>query len=458
MSQFQFKKATKAQIKARIALIGPSGSGKTYTALRLAMALGNRIAVIDTENNSASLYADEFSFDTLALDSVSPQTYVEAIHAAEKAGYEVLVIDSLSHAWAGKNGALAMADAGAAKYQGNTFAAWRDVTPHHNALVDALIHCKCHLIAGMRSKTEYVITKEKGKMVPKKVGMAPIQRAGMEYEFDIVGDMDLEHNLIISKTRCRALDGQVIALPGEELGKTILDWLASGEPEQPQKPPTRTDDDKPPWAEAPETPATTQTVTESMNDLGFATETPRDALEPHWIDDPETDKKFWLWTINQGLSDKDVYAALRVNAVDQYCGTKNDAIDAIHAYIAGKAEGSKPETLAETKARLSEAAASSQWSGKPTDAQRGLLIGQLNEILGNDDDAKLLLAWLFGYDTVGFSRSMLSGPQVVAVLDELAPQKLDDKHYTPTNAKAVETFKLMLRQARLDTGQQEMEL
>jgi len=239
VQQFGFTKATKAQIKARIALIGPSGSGKTYTALRLATALGKRIAVIDTENNSASLYADEFEFDTLALTSVAPAIYVQAIHAAEKAGYDVIIIDSLSHAWAGKDGALAMADKGAAKYRGNTFAAWRDVTPHHNALVDALIHCKVHLIAGMRAKTEYIVTQEKGRSVPKKVGMAPIQRQGMEYEFDIVGDLDLEHNLVISKTRCKALDGQVVALPGEELGQTILDWLSSGVAPAPrrQKPP-----------------------------------------------------------------------------------------------------------------------------------------------------------------------------------------------------------------------------
>lgn len=237
MTGFTFKKATKEQIKARIALIGPSGSGKTYTALRLASVLGQKVAVIDTENNSASLYADEFDFDTLALSNVSPQSYVQAIQAAEQAGYNVLIIDSLSHAWAGKDGALAMVDQAAKKYRGNTFAAWRDVTPHHNALVDALIHCKAHLIVGMRSKTEYIIQKDKGgRMTPKKVGMAPIQRAGMEYEFDIVGDLDLDHNLIISKTRCRALDGQMIAMPGEELGQTILDWLASGVVPTPQPP------------------------------------------------------------------------------------------------------------------------------------------------------------------------------------------------------------------------------
>ncbi|MFH1485598.1 MAG: ATP-binding protein [Chloroflexota bacterium] len=440
-STFTFQKATKEKAKARIALIGPSGSGKTYSALRIAVSLGQRIAVIDTENNSASLYADEFIFDTLALDSVSPQTYVKAINAAEKAGYDVLIIDSLSHAWAGKDGALAMADKGAAKYKGNTFAAWRDVTPYHNNLVDALINCQCHLIATMRTKTEYVIQKERGKMVPKKVGMAPIQRQGMEYEFDIVGDLDLDHNLIISKTRYKALDGQVVALPGEELGQTILNWLTSGAEPTPR----------------PEKPPEQRAAAMTGKAPSIEPETP--LVTPHWIEDKATDKKFWLWVINQGLTDKDVYAALKVEEVKLYAGSKAAAIAAIEAYItekaAGNSEPSSPETL---KARLKAAASKSQWGGKPTDAQRGLLIGQTEMILGGSDNSKLFLSWLFDYETLGFSRSMLKGPEVVAVLDELKPEKLDGEKYVPTNEKAVEAFKLMLRQARLDTGQQEMEL
>jgi len=280
----------------------------------------------------------------------------------------------------------------------------------------------------------------------------------MEYEFDIVGDMDLKHNLIISKTRCKALDGQVIALPGEELGKTILDWLASGEPE---------------------TPATTQTVTEvteSMNDLGFGQvialpggeelgktildwlASDDDKPPPHWIDDLETDKKFWLWAVNQSLSDKDVYAALGVRAVNLYSGTKADAMAAINTYIAGKVGDGEPETLADVKARLQAATHSKQWSGKPTDAQRGLLIGQLTDILGSDEACKLFLAWLFDYPTQDFSRTMLSGPEVVAVLDELEPEKQEGGKYVATNDGAVEAFQLMLRQARIDSGQTEMPL
>jgi|GEM_PF-4699309 len=184
-----------------------------------------------------------------------------------------------------------------------------------------------------------------------------------------------------------------------------------------------------------------------------------DDAEPHWIDDPETEKKFWLWVTNEGLTDKDVYAALGVETIEQYHGSKTDAVIAIEAYIISKIKGvGEPETPADVKTRLKQAATDSQCSGKPTDAQRGLLIGQLTDVLGSDDATKLFLAWLYDYPTVGFSRTMLSGPEVVAVLDELAPQKLDGKTYVPTNEKAVEVFKLMVRQAMIDKGQQEFDM
>lgn len=233
--QYAFRAASRKQRKARIGLIGPSGSGKTYTALMLAKGLagdGGRIAVIDTENNSAALYADEFEFDVLNLDTFSPEVYVQAIQAAEAAGYDVLIIDSLSHAWMGKEGALEQVDKAARRYQGNTYAAWRDVTPMHNALVEAMVRCKCHLIVTMRAKTEYFVEKDEktGKSTPRKVGMAPIQRDGLEYEFDIVADMDIDNNFIVSKTRYKPLTGAVINKPKPELGREILVWLESGAP------------------------------------------------------------------------------------------------------------------------------------------------------------------------------------------------------------------------------------
>ncbi len=233
----QFQKATKTQARLRLALDGPSGSGKTYTMLRVATALGARVAVIDTERGSASKYADEFSFDALNLESFHPQTYIDAIHAAEASGYDVLGIDSLSHAWFGREGALELVDREAKKSKsGNSFTAWREVTPLHNALVDAILRANLHVIATMRTKTEYALsTNERGQIIPKKIGTAPVQRDGMEYEFDVVGDMDLEHNLIVAKTRCRALDGQVIAKPGAELANTLKQWLTDGAPVPPQQ-------------------------------------------------------------------------------------------------------------------------------------------------------------------------------------------------------------------------------
>lgn len=228
-----FVKATKKQAKARIGIIGPSGSGKTYTALLLASGLGSKIAVIDTEHGSASKYADEFEFDVMELDTYNPQNYIDGIIEAGKAGYDVLIIDSLSHAWAGTEGALELADKNASKYGGNRFAAWRDVTPLHNKLIETMLSSPLHLIATMRSKMEYIQTQDdKGRTIIKKVGMAPIQRDGMEYEFDIVGDMDLDHNFIISKTRCRALDGMIVQKPGRALADTIKAWLSDGAPVQ----------------------------------------------------------------------------------------------------------------------------------------------------------------------------------------------------------------------------------
>jgi hypothetical protein len=241
MTNLSFSKATKTQSRLRLALVGPSGSGKTYTALTIAQHLGKRVAVIDTERGSASKYADIFTFDVLNLDTFSPLTYVDAIKAAESAGYDVLVIDSLSHAWMGKEGALEQVDNAAKRSSShNSYTAWRDVTPMHNALIDAMLQSKCHIIGTMRSKTEYVIEEdERGKKVPRKVGMAPVQRDGLEYEFDVVGDMDLDNNFLVSKTRCPALAGKVIKKPGKPLADTLAAWLSDGA--KPQEPELRVD-------------------------------------------------------------------------------------------------------------------------------------------------------------------------------------------------------------------------
>lgn len=228
-----FHKATKKQSFLRLALIGPSGSGKTYSSLRIAQGLGQKIAVIDSERGSASKYADEFNFDVMELDSFSPQDYIKGIEEAVKAGYDVLIIDSLTHAWIGKGGVLEMHDQATAREGGgNSYTAWRTVTPEHNRLVDAMLQASIHVIATMRSKMEYVQEKDdRGKTVVRKVGLQPVQRDGLDFEFDVVGDMDSGNTLVISKTRCRALSQAVIHEPGEDnVAKTLKTWLTDGVP------------------------------------------------------------------------------------------------------------------------------------------------------------------------------------------------------------------------------------
>lgn len=229
---FEFKKATKHQAKLRLGLIGPSGSGKTYTSLRVGSCLGKRIAFVDTEHGSASKYADEFSFDVLELDNFDPRTLIEIIGYAESKGYDVLIVDSLSHFWTGTGGMLDQVDRITARSKsGNSYTTgWREMSPVHNQLVDRLISSRLHIICTMRAKTEYVLEDNgKGGKVPRKVGMAPVQRDGMEYEFDVVGDLDWENKLIITKTRCRALAKHVIPEPGEAFAEVLKEWLYQGE-------------------------------------------------------------------------------------------------------------------------------------------------------------------------------------------------------------------------------------
>lgn len=237
----EFHKATKHASKLRLAFIGPAGSGKTYSALSVATALGGKVAVIDTERGSASKYADVFEFDVMELETFAPDMFVKAIHAAESAGYDIIIVDSLSHAWMGKGGALEMVDDHARRERGNSFGAWRHVTPEHNAMVDAL-QSKAHIIVTMRSKTEWVVEEDsKGKKVPRKIGLAPVQRDGLEYEFDVVGDLDQDNVYVVTKSRCSALAGKAIAKPGEQLAETLKAWL-DGAP-----PPTVTDEDMESW-------------------------------------------------------------------------------------------------------------------------------------------------------------------------------------------------------------------
>lgn len=238
-----FTKAVKRDAKLRLSIAGPAGAGKTWTALTLATGLaeGAPIALIDTERGSASKYADVFSFDVMELDTFHPDNFVKGIHEAEAAGYAVLVIDSLSHAWNGTGGLLEIVENIAKrKNSTNTFTAWKDATPIQNRLIEAITSARLHIIVTMRSKQEYVIESVNGKSVPRKVGMAPIQRDGFEYEFDVAVDMDIDNTLIVQKSRCPALTGAVIAKPDGKVAQTLKAWLHSDVPALPpaEKPET----------------------------------------------------------------------------------------------------------------------------------------------------------------------------------------------------------------------------
>jgi len=224
----EIRKAERKKAKLRLGIAAPSGAGKTYSALLLAFGLGGKVGLIDTEHGSGDLYAHLGDYDIIGIEA--PYTvakYTQAIKAFEQAGYNTVIIDSLSHAWSGDGGLLdkqgKMADRGT-----NSFAAWRTITPEHNALVDAMLSSPCHIIATMRAKQEYVLeTNSKGKQEPKKVGMAPVQREGMEYEFTVMLDVDMNHIASASKDRTSLFDGQYMKIT-PDTGKMLLSWLETG--------------------------------------------------------------------------------------------------------------------------------------------------------------------------------------------------------------------------------------
>ena len=236
-----FKKAVKEEAKLRLAIAGPSGSGKTYTALAVGTALG-KVALVDTEHGSASKYADIFDFDVAEMHApFHPDKYAKAIEAATAAGYDVVILDSLSHAWNGPGGVLEIVEQASKKYRGNSYAGWQEGTPVHNRLIEAIVGAGIHVIGTMRSKQEYILIDKNGKQQPQKVGMAPVQRDGFEYEFDVFLDMDVDNNAIVSKTRCPALTGAVITKPGKPLAETLAAWLGGVKVERPT-PPSRSVD------------------------------------------------------------------------------------------------------------------------------------------------------------------------------------------------------------------------
>ena len=227
----QLKKATRKQVKLRLNISAPSGAGKTYSALRMANGLcgdWSKVAVIDTENGSASLYSDLGEFNVIDLQPpYRPEKYIEAINACVSAGMEVIIIDSSTHEWAcliEENELLAQS-----KFRGNTWSAWSNTTPRHDKFINAVLHCPLHVITCTRSKMETVMGDDKKV---KKVGMKDVQREGWEYELTISLNIDRDTHLAIpSKDRTNLFEGKNPFLITEETGKQIANWCNSGESE-----------------------------------------------------------------------------------------------------------------------------------------------------------------------------------------------------------------------------------
>lgn len=223
----ELRQAARKQAKIKLALQGPSGSGKTMSALLLAsgMADWSKIAVIDTENHSADLYAHLGQYNVLQLSKpFTPERYIKAIESCENASMEVIIIDSVSHEWEGAGGILDIHG----KMPGNSFANWSKVTPRHNAFVQKILESNAHIIATIRTKTDYTLTDKNGKMVPEKVGLKGITRDGMDYEFTIVFDLDIKHQANATKDRTGLFMDEPEEVITPAHGQKILEWCQQG--------------------------------------------------------------------------------------------------------------------------------------------------------------------------------------------------------------------------------------
>ena len=223
----ELRQAQRKQAKIKLALQGPSGSGKTMSALLLASGITDysKIAVIDTENHSADLYAHLGEYNVLQLSKpFTPERYIKAIEVCENASMEVVIIDSITHEWEGSGGILDLHG----NMAGNSFTNWSKLTPRHNAFVQKILESKCHIISTIRTKSDYTLTDKNGKMVPEKVGLKGIQRDGIDFEFTVVFDLDIKHMAKASKDRTGLFMDQPEEVIAPCHGKKILEWCNSG--------------------------------------------------------------------------------------------------------------------------------------------------------------------------------------------------------------------------------------
>ncbi|MCL1679725.1 ATP-binding protein [Elizabethkingia miricola] len=222
----QLRQSERKQAKIKMALQGSAGSGKTYSSLLLAKGLVNgdysKVAIIDTENGSADLYAHFGNYNVLSLaPPFTPEIYIKAIEVCENAGMEVIILDSISHCWD------ELLDFHS-KLVGNSFTNWNKVTPRQKAFVDKILQAKVHIIATMRTKQDYVLNQKDGKYIPEKVGLKSVQRDGLDYEFTLVFDIDIKHFAVASKDRTGLFMGKSEFTISENTGKDILKWCNKG--------------------------------------------------------------------------------------------------------------------------------------------------------------------------------------------------------------------------------------
>ena len=220
-----FRQAERKQAKIKLAIQGCSGSGKTYSSLLLAFGITNnwkKIAVIDSENGSADLYAHLGAYNVLNLNNnFSPENYIEALAICEKAGMDVIIIDSLSQSW----DFLLQCHT---EMTGNSFTNWGKITPRQNGFIQRILQSNSHVICTMRTKQDYVLSEKNGRLVPEKVGLKAIMRDGVEYEFTIVLDVDIKHIANASKDRTGLFMGNPDFIISNATGQRILNWCNSG--------------------------------------------------------------------------------------------------------------------------------------------------------------------------------------------------------------------------------------
>jgi len=219
----ELRQAERKDVNIKIAMQGRAGTGKTYSALLMAYGITgdwSKIAVIDTESGSANLYAHLGNYNIIQLDVLSPENYINAIDMCEREGIEAIIIDSISHCWEYLLSCHA-------QMQGNSFMNWNRITPRYNAFIQKIINSNTHIICTIRTKQDYSLIEKNGKLIPEKSGQKAIMRDGIDYEFTIVMNIDLNHHVSITKDRTGIFLSKPSFTPTIDTGKSIAQWCVS---------------------------------------------------------------------------------------------------------------------------------------------------------------------------------------------------------------------------------------